>query len=93
MIGLLLINHPIFSLLFLLLLLFILIRTQQLRFFLILCAVILIFSFRTYSFDKMNETELTGKEKTIAGKIVNIPFIDGDYAAVSWSFRPSSRRR
>lgn len=80
MIGLLLINHPIFSLLFLLLLLFILIRTQQLRFFLILCAVILIFSFRTYSFDKMNETELTGKEKTIAGKIVNIPFIDGDYA-------------
>src|SRR5690606_12655461 len=81
MIGLLAINHPIFSLLFLLLLLFIAIRTKFHRLFPILAIVTLIFSCRMYFVELKNETTLNGTESNIVGKIATIPSIDGDYAA------------
>lgn len=81
MIGLLAINHPIFSLLFLLLLLFIVFRTKYHRLLFVFAIVALIFSFRMHFVELTNETALAGTETSIAGKITNIPLIDGDYVS------------
>lgn len=79
LIGILIINQPFFSLLFLLLLAFIVVRTKNKRIILFLCLITVVFSLRTFHFNHLNVSELEGSERIFQGKIIDIPNIDGNY--------------
>lgn len=79
LVGVLLLNQPFFSLLFLLLLFVIVIRSKNKSLILILCVIILLFSFRTFLSEQLYETNFTGEERSLEGKIIDIPFIDGNF--------------
>lgn len=79
LIGVLAINQPFFSLLFILLLAFIVVRTKNKRMLLILCTITVIFALRTFVHEQMNVSNLTGNERTFSGKIADIPHIDGNF--------------
>ncbi len=81
LIGILLIHQPFYSFLFLLLLGFLVMRTNQKHFILILCTVAIIFSLRTFFYEQRNVSNLTGDERLLIGKVADIPYIDGNYAA------------